>query len=97
VANKTIFNATGIGSMNISIPNGDKMVKVTLTNVLYSPDLSFILISLSRCDKSGYLAILKDKKCTISDPKGKLVGIIPMSNDGLYKVEHKRHDTTNMA
>jgi hypothetical protein len=34
--------------------------------------------------------MLKDKKCTISDPHGKLVGIVPMSSDGLYKVEHKQ-------
>jgi hypothetical protein len=82
--------------MKITIPNGNRMVNVTLNNVLYSPDLAFTLISLSRCDKSGYSTVLKDKKCTISDPHGKLVGIVPMSNDGLYKVEHK-HVMANAA
>jgi hypothetical protein len=46
-ADKTIFKATGIGSMKISIPNGNGMDDVTLNNVLYSPDLAFTLISLS--------------------------------------------------
>jgi hypothetical protein len=84
-----VFNVTGIGGMKITIPNRNRTVDVTLNNILYSPDLAFTLISLSQCDKSGYSAMLKDKKCTISNPHGKLVGIVPMSNDGLYKVEHK--------
>jgi hypothetical protein len=96
-ADKTIFKATGIGSMKISIPNGNGMADVTLNNVLYSPDPAFTLISLSRCDRSGYSAILKDWKCTISDPKGRLVGVIPMSSDGLYKIEHSTQVTASTA
>jgi Pol polyprotein, beta-barrel domain len=64
-ADKTIFKATGIGSMRIGIPNGKMTMHVTLKDVLYCPDLAFTLVSLTRCDAAGYVVLLKDRKCLI--------------------------------
>ena len=57
---KSVFKATGIGNMKISIPNGKTTTHVTLKDVLYFPDLAFMLISLAHCDAAGYLVLLKD-------------------------------------
>ena len=59
-ADKTIFQAIGIGNMRIGIPNGKTTTHVTLRDVLYCPDLAFTLISLTRCDTAGYSVLLKD-------------------------------------
>jgi hypothetical protein len=93
-----IFHATGIGSMQVMIPNRKSMANVTLNNILYSPELAFTLISLTRCDKYGYSTLLKNQKCTIRDPNGRRVGEIPLMDDGLYKVEQDTHlDTANAS
>src|SRR6266481_4901695 len=86
-ADKVIFHATVMGDMRVPIPNGKKTSYVTLKDVLYCPDLAFTLVSLSRCDRAGYSALLKDQKCHIRDTCGTVVGQIPLS-DGLYKVTH---------
>ena len=66
-ADKTIFQATGIGNMRISIPNGKTTTHVTLKNMLYCPDLAFTLVSLTPCDTAGYSVLLKNGKCLIRD------------------------------
>jgi hypothetical protein len=93
-ANKTVFHATAVGDMRITIPNGDKMTYLTLKIVWYCTDLAFMLISINRCDLAGYSALFKGQKCTIRDPHGMLVGQIPLS-DGLYKVQQKLHTPEN--
>ena len=88
-ADKAIFNATGIGDMRVAIPNGKVTNHITVKDVLYCKDLAFTLISLPKCDKAGFEVTLRDKHCTIRDPKGTTVGRIPLVGD-LYKVEHNR-------
>jgi hypothetical protein len=57
-ADHALFNATGVGTMKITMPNGDATTSVTLQNVLYCQDLAFTLISLSCCDKAGFTVLL---------------------------------------
>ena len=52
-ADKTIFNATGVGNMCISIPNGTTANQVTVKDVLYCLELAFTLVLLAQCDKAG--------------------------------------------
>ena len=87
-ADKATFNATGVRNMQIAIPNDKTTSYVTIKNVLYCKDLAFTLILLPRCDEAGFAVLLRDKYCTIRDPKGTTVGKIPLIG-GLYKVEHK--------
>ena len=46
-ADQTIFVATAMGDLQVSIPNGTSMTAITLKGVLYCPDLAFTLVSLT--------------------------------------------------
>jgi Pol polyprotein, beta-barrel domain len=92
-ADKTMFNAVGIGNMSISIPNGTTANQVMVKDVLYCPELAFTLISLAHCDKAGFAVLLRNEHCIIHDPKGATVGKI-LLKDGLYKVKHGAHTKT---
>ena len=61
---------------------------ITLKNVLYCLDVTFMLVSLTCCNVVGFSVLLKDWKCLIWDAWGMLLGKITLSN-GLYKVESK--------
>ena len=43
-ADKTVFMATGLGRMQINVPNGKDTTAVTLQDVLYCPDLGYTLV-----------------------------------------------------
>ena len=73
-ADKTIFMATGIGHVKIDMPNGRDSTTVTLKDVLYCPDLGYTLVSLAKCDTTGFMVTLKDKSCCIKDAKGSQTG-----------------------
>ena len=74
VVDKTIFMVTRVGCMKIDIPNGRDSTTVTLKDVLYCPDLGYILVSLVKCDTTGFTVTLKDKSCCIKDTKGLQIG-----------------------
>jgi hypothetical protein len=96
-ADKTVFKATGIGNIRLSIPNGKTTTHVMLKDILYCPDLAFTLVSLTPCDAAGYSVLMKGQKCLIRDARGKSLGQIPLSN-GLYKVERQSTaETANAA
>ena len=59
---------------------------VTLQDVLYCPDLGYTLVSLAKCDASGFMVLLKDKSCSIKDQNGCQIGRIPQYH-GLYRVD----------
>ena len=65
VVDKTIFMVTGIGHMKINIPNGRDSTTVMLKDVLYYPDLGYTLVSLAKCNATGFTVTLKDKSCCI--------------------------------
>ena len=92
-ADKAMFMATGIGSMEISIPNGATSTNVTLQDVLYCPDLAFTLVSLARCDTAGYTVLLKDQACVINNKTGHTIGRVPLTN-GLYRVDRETAAST---
>ena len=84
-ADKTVFMATGLGHININVPNGKDTTAVMLQDVLYCPDLDYTLISLAKCNVAGFIVLLKDKSCCIKDSKGRQIGRIPQYH-GLYHV-----------
>ena len=73
-ADKAMLMATGVGNIQVDIPNGDSMTAVTLKGVLYCPDLMFTLVSLTRCDATKYNVQLKDYACVINDKAGCQIG-----------------------
>ncbi|KZT19808.1 hypothetical protein NEOLEDRAFT_1032083, partial [Neolentinus lepideus HHB14362 ss-1] len=60
-----------------------------LTEVLYSPEIGYTLISVGRLDEAGYTLTFGDGKCEIRDEGGDIVGLIPRSSKGLVAELHK--------
>ena len=87
-ANKTKFNAIGMGDMVIDVPNGRIASKMRLTEVLYSPEIGYTLVSIGCTDDAGYSSTFGDGQCRISDRSGKVVGTIPKTNH-LYCAMHE--------
>ena len=87
LAVRTIFMATGVGHMKIDIPNGKSNTCVMLKDVLYSLELGYTLVSLAKCDTTGFTIVLKKGSCHLQDPKGHQIGHIPQVQ-GLYQVNN---------
>src|SRR6266850_4357792 len=86
-ANHEVFVAVGIGDLLVSVPNGNKSMKMKLTCVLYTPAIGFTLISVGCIDDAGYFSLFGNGKCQLSSPDGKIIGIIPKTG-GLYCTKH---------
>jgi Zinc knuckle len=96
-ANKQSFSATGRGEMVIDIPIGTDFPKLQLTEVLYSPEVGYTLISIGKLDEKGFSVTFSGGKCTIHGPDGRCVGEVPKSEKGLYKVQHEKGKEANIA
>ena len=83
-----MFYTIGTGDLRISVPNGESFTTVLLRNALHAPEMGTTIISISRITKAGYSVTFDASTCKIRNPSGKLIGIIPQSTNGLYKVEH---------
>ena len=88
-ANNHRFNALGKGEMVIDIPNGIEISQLRLTEVLYSPEVGYTLVSIGRLDEKGFTARFGEGKCVIRGPDSERIGMIPKNKRGLYKVEHE--------
>jgi len=60
-----------------------------LTEVLYSPEVGYTLVSVGRLDENGFSANFSGGKCTITGPDGEQVREIPKNHHGLYHVDHE--------
>ena len=78
-----------MGELVINVPNGAKSSQLRLTEVLYSPEVGYTLISVGRLDEKGFSANFSGGKCTITGPDGKRVGAVPKNHHGLYRVDHE--------
>jgi GAG-pre-integrase domain len=95
-ANKHSFKAVGMGEMTIDIPNNVDILKLRLTEALYSPKVSYTHVSIGRLDDAGFDVTFADGKCTIRERNGELVGTVPKLGRGLYRVSHES-DTANLV
>jgi Reverse transcriptase (RNA-dependent DNA polymerase)/gag-polypeptide of LTR copia-type/Integrase core domain/GAG-pre-integrase domain/Zinc knuckle len=96
-ANQQKFDAIGKGEMVIEVPNGMDASKLTLTEVLYSPEVGYTLVSIGRLDECGYSATFEGGQCTIRGDNGETIGHIPKSGKGLYKVVHEDGESSFAA
>ena len=87
-ANKQSFSATGAGKLIVDLPNSKGRTKLELTNVQYSPDVAYTLVSVGYLDDEGFSVKFGKGKCEITNPSGEIVGEIPKNKRGLYRVEH---------
>ncbi len=88
-ADKRTFHALGKGDMRVRIPNGNTTSIIMLRDVLYAPSMGLTIISISRVTAAGYAAMFCSRFCRIFDTKDHRIGHIPVSTNGLYRVDHK--------
>src|SRR5258705_8258021 len=60
--------------------------KLTLTEVLYSPEIRYTLISIGKLDVLGFCIVFEDSQCTIYLPDNAMIGKVLKSACGLYPV-----------
>jgi hypothetical protein len=77
------------GELIVDVPNGADRSKLQLTEVLYSPEVGYTLVSVGRLDENGFSANFSGGKCTIMGPDGEQVGEVPKNPHGLYCVDHE--------
>ena len=83
--------------MWIDVPKADgKSTKVLLKDVLYAPDISVTLISISKIASAGFKVLFERSLMKISNAKEKLVGEISVDG-GLYYVKHSNHIAVAMT
>ena len=85
---KRQFFATGMGDLHIRVPNGKSSTPVILQDTLYAPEMALMVISINRIAKASYTVSFEKEACRIKDGGGKVVGVIPANNNGLYQVKH---------
>jgi Pol polyprotein, beta-barrel domain len=95
-ANKQSFSAVGMGEMVIDIPNGTTTSQIKLTEVLYSHQVGYTLVSSGQLDEAGFAVTFADGKCVIRGRNGKLVGTIQKTGRGMYHVS-KESESANIA
>ena len=87
-ANNQVFYAISSGDLKIDVPNGTSTTPMTLKGTLYAPDISMTVVSISHIAEAGYSVAFEGMNCKIKNQHGTIVGDIPASPNGLYKVEH---------
>ena len=87
-ANNHTFYATGMGDLKINVPNGSSSTCITLKDAFHAPDMTLTVVSVHKIARAGYTVSFEDKECIIKNKKGKTIGKIPASANGLYRVDH---------
>lgn len=96
-ANKQSFSAVGKGELIMDVPNGVDSLQLCLTEVLYSPEVGYTLVSVGRLDEMGFSLTFGGGKCVICAPDGSKIREIPKSERGLYRATHEGEDTAAAA
>jgi hypothetical protein len=84
-----------MGEMTIDIPNGVDISQLKLTEVLYSPEVGYTLVSIGRLDEKGFTTTFSGGKCLIRGPEGEEIGLVPKSERGLYCVVHEQESVNS--
>jgi hypothetical protein len=80
--NNQTFEAVGMGNLPVKVPNGDGFTSITLSDVLYTPSITFTLISLRQIDKAGYTTLIEGGELHLIDRSDNtVVGRIPVHNN----------------
>ena len=82
------FQAIGSGTLPIQVPNGDAESEMLLRGALYALFVAYTLMSLSTLDAEEYHMHIGEGMLEIFDPNGHLVGEVPRTSRGLYRIVH---------
>jgi hypothetical protein len=87
-ADKSVFYTVGTGDLRIEVPHGESSTPIILQDALHAPNIALTIVSIDRICKAGNSVTFKGDNCTIKNRNDKTIGVIPVSANGLYKVEH---------
>ncbi|KAG5717100.1 hypothetical protein E4T56_gene7174 [Termitomyces sp. T112] len=87
-ANKKPFSATAKDELVIDIPHGTTSSNLHLTEVFYSPEVGYTLVSVGWLDNAGFEVTFGQGKCIIKGQDGTLVGEVLKDDGGLYCLRH---------
>jgi hypothetical protein len=74
--------------LQIEVPNGLSMLTpILLWEALHVPDIGITVVSISCIAKASYIVLFNGGTCKIQNKNSKVIGQIPISQNGLYKVE----------
>ena len=90
------FVATGVGNMIIKVPNRYNISHLRLTEVLFSPEVRYTLVSIGCLDELRLSTTFAEGFCTICGSNGEMIRQIPHTPKGLYHIVHE-HETANTA
>ena len=88
-ANKQSFSTIGKGDLIIDVPDDDHFTQLRLTDVQYSPNVAYTLVSIGRLDEEGFTATFGQGKCVLRGPDGEKLGEVQRTARKSYKVEHE--------
>lgn len=83
--------------MVIEVLNGYDVAQLHLTEVLYSPEVGYTLVSIGCLDEPGLSTTFGEGYCTICGTDGDTIGRIPRSSKGLYHTIHDDKSTHSVA
>ena len=87
-ANNRVFYAISTGDLKIDVPNSMLSTPITLKDALYAPDMGLTIVSINRITAASYSVMFEGQNCKIKNKNGRIIGDIPASPNGLYKVKH---------
>ena len=87
--NKQTFSTTGKGELVVNVPHGTGETQLRLHDILYSAEIGYTLVSISRLDKAGFTAKFGGGKCTLYGEDDVEIGVVPRTSMRVYKVEHE--------
>ena len=74
----------------------NEIIKYTMRNTLYAPDLAYNLLSVSKASKCNQTVVFKGDECKITDSEGKLLVIAKQIGE-LYFVDCETKDESKFA
>jgi hypothetical protein len=87
-ADNRVFYTSGTGMLQIEVPNGPSLATpILLWEALHAPDIGATVVSIGHIAKAGYTVLFDGGTCKIQNKNSKVIGQIPVSQNGLYKVE----------
>ncbi|KAG5860659.1 hypothetical protein JTB14_002409 [Gonioctena quinquepunctata] len=89
VANKSVVRAKSCGEVQIETVVNDSSFPVTVKNVLYVPESTTNLLSVSQLIKNGNVVKFEAECCNIFNAERELVGTANL-HQGVYKLNMKK-------
>jgi hypothetical protein len=65
-----------------------------LKDALYVPDIGLTVVSIGWIAGSGHSVAFKGNECQIKNQNDFIIGSIPVSTNGIYKVQHEYANAT---